>query len=305
MKQLKRLDAVPQDPYQRARRSLLRHFEMAEDAFRRLERERPDRIVTEGDAMLAASLAYGVFTLNYAFPNRDAFARLFPDMLARMLPVLGQDEAPFGVRLRLTEASSRPYVEPILIAQAFELSREWLRMTLADLPDEVQPDGDVAPGFVLRPARPDDAEDIAAIDAAAFPISWNTPDAVRAAISDAVTLRVLEETSSGRVVGFLKLRTESPVAGYISDIALHPDHQRRGLGQAMMRWALGTFHAQGLRRAALTVSTDNAPAIALYRKLGFVASESGLDYRRPLDEDEVRQVLDKHRASHIRIRRLL
>ena len=67
--------------------------------------------------------------------------------------------------------------------------------------------------------------------------------------------------------------------------------------------ALGWFRQEGLRRATLTVDTDNGPAIALYRKLGFAPAETGIDYRRPIDEEEVRQVLEKHRASHIRVRR--
>ena len=83
---------------------------------------------------------------------------------------------------------------------------------------------------------------------------------------------------------------------------MHPDWQRRGLGEAMVRWALGWFRGEGLRRADLTVSVDNAPAIALYRKLGFASGEMGLDYRRPIDEEEVRQVLEKHRTAHISVR---
>jgi ribosomal protein S18 acetylase RimI-like enzyme len=58
-----------------------------------------------------------------------------------------------------------------------------------------------------------------------------------------------------------------------------------------------------LRRATLTVNVDNGAAIALYRKLGFATVEIGLDYRRPIDEEEARQVLEKHRAPLIRVRK--
>jgi ribosomal protein S18 acetylase RimI-like enzyme len=51
------------------------------------------------------------------------------------------------------------------------------------------------------------------------------------------------------------------------------------------------------------VNTDNGGAIALYRKLGFVAAETGLDYRRPIDEEEVRQVLERQRTVRITVRR--
>ena len=105
---------------------------------------------------------------------------------------------------------------------------------------------------------------------------------------------VLEDESSATAIGFLHLHTRLAPTGYISDIALHPKYQRRGLGETLMRWALAWFREQGMRRAALTTNTDNPRAIALYTKLGFVVIETGIDYRRSLDEDEVRRVLEKH-----------
>ena len=201
-----------------------------------------------------------------------------------------------GFRLTLTDAPSRPYLEPVLSVHAFELSREWIKMTLLELPEGSPPE-EIAPGFVLRPARPDDAEAIAELDAAAFPTPTRTVQ-----IEGRSLLRVLEESTSARAVGFLRLRPDETSVGHISDVAVHPRWQRRGLGEAMLRWALGWFRGEGLRRADLTVSVDNAPAIALYRKLGFASGEMGLDYRRPIAEEEVRQVLEKHRTAHISVR---
>ena len=302
MKKLRPIETPkPQDPYRKAQMGLLRHFDLSEPEFRELERERPRHLVVEGDSVLACSAHDGLtFRLSYAYPDRDAFARLFPAMLQRLLEAdLEQADAPMGFRLTLTDAPSRPYLEPVLSAHAFELSREWIKMTLLELP-KGGPSEDVAAGFVLRPARPDDAEAIAELDAAAFPTPSLTPRTVQ--IEGRSLLRVLEESTSGRAIGFLRLRADETGGGHISDVAVHPDWQRRGLGEAMLRWALGWFRGEGLRRASLTVSVGNAPAIALYRKLGFTTGERGLDYRRPIDEEEVRQVLEKHRAAHIRVR---
>lgn len=47
-------------------------------------------------------------------------------------------------------------------------------------------------------------------------------------------------------------------------------YQRRGIGRALMRELVGWAAAKGLRRLELDVTADNAPAIALYRDLGFV-----------------------------------
>ena len=301
MKKLRPIETPkPQDPYRKAQNGLLRNFALSEAEFRALERERPQHLVVEGDSILACSAHDGLtFRLSYAYPDRDAFARLFPAMLQRLLEAdFEQADAPMGFRLTLTDAPSRPYLEPVLSVHAFELSREWLKMTLLELPKGGPPE-DVAPGFALRPARPDDAEAIAELDAAAFPTPTSTVQ-----IEGRSLLRVLEESTSARAVGLLRLRLRPGDldVGHISDVAVHPRWQRRGLGEAMLHWALGWFRGEGLRRASLTVSVDNAPAIALYRKLGFASGEMGLDYRRPIDEEEVRQVLEKHRAAHISVR---
>jgi ribosomal-protein-alanine N-acetyltransferase len=303
MKQLRRIQVAPvTDAYAKAQRGTLRYVALSETEFRALERERPALVIVDGDAVLIGCPASGAIDLQYAFAGHEALARLFPAMLQRLLPATNADEAPLGLRFRLTERSARAYIEPVLSANAFELVRQWWRMTLAELPETSLRSDDIAPGFLLRPARPEDAEAIAEVDAASFPPPWLTPDTARALVERARLFRIVEDAGSRRAVGFLRLRTDAPGVGYVSDLAVHPDYWRRGLGEAMLRWGLAWFRSQGLKSAALQVNTDNAPAIALYRKLGFVAGEIGLDYRRPLDEDEVRQVLEKRRAEPIVVR---
>ena len=304
MKQLKRLGTAPtQDPFRMAQRSPLRSVTLSEEQFRALEREHPDHIVVEGATALIAQPRQGRIDLHYAFPGRDAFASTFPRLLERLLPALRQEEAPFGCWLRLTDRTSRPFLEPVLFAHAFEISREWMEMVLVELPDVGSPADEVAPGYVLRPASPDDADDIVRLEELAFPSPALTVELAQEAMQTAPVFRVLEERKSGALVGSLVLERRPAATGHIANIAVHPDEQRRGLGEAMMRWALAWAKREGLRRATLGVSIDNTAAIALYRKLGFVPGELGIDYRRPIDEEEVRQVLDKHRASHISVRK--
>jgi ribosomal protein S18 acetylase RimI-like enzyme len=303
MKQLRRLDVMPKDPYKRALKQPLRHVALSPEAFKDLQSMHADHVLIEDDGILIAQPYQGVIGLQYAFPNSDAFVKTFPPMFARILPALTLEEAPMGMRFRLTDGTSRPYVEPILESHAFQESRDWVRMELRELPSDGVAEDAVSDGFLLREARIEDAEAISELDAVAFPMSWLTPDIVRDTVEQGPVFRVLEDTEEERAVGYLRLRTEGATEGHISDVALHPDYQRRGLGEAIMRWALARFKEDGQQGAALTVSTDNGPAIALYRKLGFTAGEAGIDYRRPIDEDEVRQILDKNRASHITVRK--
>ncbi|HEY9909917.1 MAG TPA: ribosomal protein S18-alanine N-acetyltransferase [Thermosynechococcaceae cyanobacterium] len=56
---------------------------------------------------------------------------------------------------------------------------------------------------------------------------------------------------------------------HITIVAIDPDYQRQGIGQAML-WALLTSaQKRGLERATLEVKASNEAAIALYQKFGF------------------------------------
>ena len=53
-------------------------------------------------------------------------------------------------------------------------------------------------------------------------------------------------------------------------IALVPGVRRQGLGERLLRTAIGAAWAKGLTRIELSVRADNARAIALYERCGFV-----------------------------------
>jgi putative acetyltransferase len=78
----------------------------------------------------------------------------------------------------------------------------------------------------------------------------------------------------GRVVGSLSVHVEAnPRRRHCGGIgmAVHEDFQGQGVGTALLAAALDLAdNWLGLRRLELTVYTDNAPAVHLYEKLGFV-----------------------------------
>jgi putative acetyltransferase len=78
----------------------------------------------------------------------------------------------------------------------------------------------------------------------------------------------------GKAIGGVDLLPYAPRRhhGAHLGIAVHDDYVGRGVGTALMRAALQIADGDlGLRRVELTVFVDNAPAIALYRRFGFVA----------------------------------
>lgn len=69
--------------------------------------------------------------------------------------------------------------------------------------------------------------------------------------------------------------------GRVYAIAVAPSAQGLGLGWTMMEHLLAKFASHGVRRVYLEVRADNIPAIALYRKLGFVDHADLRHYYRP------------------------
>jgi ribosomal protein S18 acetylase RimI-like enzyme len=58
--------------------------------------------------------------------------------------------------------------------------------------------------------------------------------------------------------------------GWIKDLAVHPAHRRRGLGEALLHHAHRAYRERGLERVGLKVDTDNPTgAPRLYERLGY------------------------------------
>ena len=86
----------------------------------------------------------------------------------------------------------------------------------------------------------------------------------------------------GRVVGSLGLQVEVPPrrrhCGSIG-MGVHDDFQGRGVGSALMAAIVDLAdNWLGLHRLELSVYADNAPAIHLYEKFGFVVEGTARQY---------------------------
>lgn len=94
------------------------------------------------------------------------------------------------------------------------------------------------------------------------------------------------------------LSTEAPprVAGYcvawivfehvhIQNLAVHPEHRRRGLGRFLLLQALTEGRSRGATSALLEVRRSNAAAQNLYRRLGFEETGTRREYYSSPRED--------------------
>jgi len=300
MREMRRLDVPPEkDVFERGRRSLVRAFEVSREEVQRLQAQRPELIASGDEGVMLLQPKGNRAWLCYGFSNLDALRRVFKPMFERLTSALKPGETSRGIFLWFTDQPNRPYVEPVLSDCFFELRHEWMEMALARLPEDAVAD-EVTPGFVLRRASPAEQEAAAAIDVAAFADeTWQAVDFVDAA-NEASEFRVLEERAASRIVGYVGLWIEEGRVGKIDLLGVHPDFRHLGLAEAMLRWSLGWFREQGMRRARLTVQTNNTPAIALYRKLGFTHQRSGLTYRRPTDERELAEMAQRRKGTYVK-----
>jgi ribosomal-protein-alanine N-acetyltransferase len=83
----------------------------------------------------------------------------------------------------------------------------------------------------------------------------------------------------GRILGFVMARAAAGEAEILT-IAVAPDWQGRGLGRKLMDAVLAKAHRDRVEALFLEVDETNKPAIALYRRLGFVQVGGRPDYYR-------------------------
>lgn len=139
--------------------------------------------------------------------------------------------------------------------------------------------------FFIRRMREEDLAGVREIERLSFSNPWSD-NTFRGEIQNTpvsfplVVVRRPGEEVVGYIV-FWQIRDDVQV----NNIAVHPDCRGLGLGEAMMRYAIAKSRAAGVTFMTLEVRPSNAPALALYRKLGFEIMGSRKNYYTKPDED--------------------
>lgn len=119
---------------------------------------------------------------------------------------------------------------------------------------------------VLSVAGPRDAAAIAGLHAASFRRGWSEDELERLLIERNV---VADRAMLGRkLVGFVLSRFAADEAEILS-IAVESGARSRGIGRSLLLRHLRRLAGTGIRTVFLEVDADNAPALRLYKRLGF------------------------------------
>jgi [ribosomal protein S18]-alanine N-acetyltransferase len=120
----------------------------------------------------------------------------------------------------------------------------------------------------VLPMTISDVRDAADIHADAFKPAWTDGDIERLLARDHTYGRIARPVGGKTTAGFV-LYTLVAGEGEILTIATHAAWRRRGIGEKLVKSALGHLSAERAEAMFLEVGDENAGALALYRKLGF------------------------------------
>jgi mycothiol synthase len=221
------------------------------------------------DAFYAPGGAYGLLL------RTDARAWVHPQHLGRGLGTALAERLETRARERglafvhQQVARRNTAARALLDARGYRLQHSMAGLRLPDTevgrlpgPEGVRP---------YDPARDDAAEQALMETALAGGIArLPPPEALEAANPDR-TLWFVADAPEGALAGAIRseLRPSGFITGYITQVAIAPEHRGRGIGSALIGAAARELVARGAVTIRLHVRSSNPDALRLYERLGF------------------------------------
>ena len=128
------------------------------------------------------------------------------------------------------------------------------------------------PGYTVRSATIADSDRICEAHVSAFSSSW-TPEAYHRYMATPPyepRFEVIAVEEDGTVAGFAVVWLDRMNSvGYFEPVGTHADHQRRGVGSAVLAAGMNLMLAEGMVRASVLHDTDSPGTAAFYASCGF------------------------------------
>jgi len=140
--------------------------------------------------------------------------------------------------------------------------------------------------FTLRRFQPDDLEKVMHINQVCLPENYSTYFFMELYERYPETFIVADVAAE--IAGYIMCRMETGLPGFgllgitkrghVISIAVLPEYQRKGIGEALIREAMVRMRTYKAKDCYLEVRVSNTPAINLYKKLGFDTSRTVQGY---------------------------
>lgn len=144
--------------------------------------------------------------------------------------------------------------------------------------------------MTIRLARPEDLDAILRIERSSFGDPWDMAVMERDLSLPHARIEVLC-TPEQEVVAFVDTWLVLDELE-VHDIAVAPEHRRRGLGKLLLEHVLENCRLRGVRRVLLEVRESNIAAQRLYRSLGFEVIGRRRRYYQNDGEDALTMALE-------------
>ncbi len=149
---------------------------------------------------------------------------------------------------------------------------------------------------VIRPLRVDKAEDCARLHRSSFAYPWSAEEVAALISSPSALAAAALDPANGRLRGFVLARVAADEAEILT-IAVDPTARGKGVGRALLAENLRQAARAGARAMFLEVDQDNAQALALYARLGFVRVGERTGYYRRKDGQRATAVVMRKALS--------
>ena len=247
------------------------------------------------DEAARIALADGAVTV---IAEDDAFALLHAGDLSLVVrptargrglgsALLTRAESSYGTGLTAWSHGNHPAAARLAARHGWERVRDlWVMRRPTSLP---LPALEVPDGVTIRSYRDADAADVVAVNAAAFADhpeqgAMDLDNLARRMAEpwfDPAGLLVAEDGSG--MLGFHWTKQHDARLGEVYVVGVAPAAQGRGLGKVLTLAGLHHLAGLGVDEVLLYVESDNAPAVAVYSRLGFghADTDTHVQYRRP------------------------
>ena len=84
-----------------------------------------------------------------------------------------------------------------------------------------------------------------------------------------------------KLIGLSFVLAQNPEITFVAEVCISPQHQRKGLGKAIMNKIISECANKGYKRLGLAVTVENSGAYKLYEKLGFKIQSKYLSISKP------------------------
>ena len=123
---------------------------------------------------------------------------------------------------------------------------------------------------------------VAELEKVCFSAPWSE-NSVASELNNPLALWLVA-VENDRLAGYIGSQSVEGEAD-VMNVAVHPDFRRRGIAEELCRQLVSVLNERDVHSLTLEVRASNAPAIALYEKLGFTLVGRRPNYYRHPKED--------------------